>query len=78
MGAHRFLDGIVVSTQHADDRFGVGARRECGEAAQVAEHHDDLDAPPVENAVVADPVDQFSHLRREESLEAADAFRAFL
>ena len=57
---------------------GSALRREGGEAAQIAEHHDHLDAPPVEHAVVAGAVDQFGHLRREKALEPADAFRALL
>ena len=78
MRAHDPFQRVVIFAQHAHDGFGLGARREGGEAAQIAEHHDDLDAPAIENAVVTRAVDQFGHLRREKALEPVDAFRALL
>ena len=58
--------------------LGLARGRERREPAQVAEHHHDLHAPPLEHAVVARPVDEFRHLGREEAPETVDALLPLL
>ncbi len=70
----QFAKRCVIFAQHVHDLFRLGALGERGEPAQVAEHHRHLAAVAGEQRLMAvRRSDQLRDLRREETLELADA-----
>ena len=61
----------VVLAQHRHDLLGLAGLGEGGEAAQVAEHHDDLAPVALEERLVAGVDDQVGQLRRQEAAQPA-------
>ena len=62
--------GVVVAQQR-HHLFRLGALGKAGEAAQIAEHDNDLAAMAFEDAFIALGDDQVSQLRREEAAQFA-------
>src|SRR5260370_419716 len=65
-------NGLIIFRQHGHDSIGFRARGKTGEAAQIAENRDHLAPLSLQQPLIG-VFNQFSHLRRKESLQAIDA-----
>ena len=70
-------DGLIIFPQHGENDVRLGARGKRGEAAQVAENRDHLAPLSVQQSLIG-VLDQFSHLRCKELLQAIDALGLLL